>query len=57
MHKLSARTGLQWAASLLGVVAVGAAAFATLALVKGDKKFEREVVQPARRWLAGGKQE
>ena len=40
---------------MVGVVAVGAAAFATLALVKGDQKFEREVVEPARRWLAGGR--
>merc|ERR1719222_681295 len=44
VHKLTARTGAQWVASLVGVVAVGLTAFAVLAIVKKDEKFEREVV-------------
>ena len=59
VHKLTARTGAQvclssffsfkkrilaqWVASMIGVVAVGLTAFATLAIVKKDEKFEREV--------------
>jgi len=43
VHKLTARTGAQWVASMIGVVAVGLTAFAVLAVVKKDEKFEREV--------------
>ena len=34
----------QWVASMIGVVAVGLTAFAALAMVKKDEKFEREVL-------------
>ena len=34
----------QWVASLVGVVTVGLTAFAVLAIVKKDEKFEREVI-------------
>jgi len=51
VHKLTARTGAQWVASLVGVVAVGLTAFAVLAIVKKDEKFEREVVIPAKSFI------
>merc|ERR1719458_2003852 len=51
VHKLTARTGAQWVASLVGVVAVGLTAFAVLAIVKKDEKFEREVVIPPKSFI------
>jgi len=51
VHKLTARTGAQWVASMMGVVAVGLTAFAVLAIVKKDEKFEREVVIPAKSFI------
>jgi len=51
VHKLTARTGAQWVASMIGVVAVGLTAFAVLAVVKKDEKFEREVVIPAKNYI------
>merc|ERR1712212_644982 len=51
VHKLTARTGAQWVASMIGVVAVGLTAFAVLVVVKKDEKFEREVVIPARNYI------
>jgi len=51
VHKLTARTGAQWVASMIGVVAVGLTAFAALAMVKKDEKFEREVVIPVKSFI------
>jgi len=53
VHKLTARTGAQWVAGGLGVIAIGASVFTLLAVVNQDEKFHREVIQPVRSYIQG----